>query len=348
MKKMTLKHEKGSYEILIEKGIFKKLKERLDFYSFSKCFIITDKNVNEIYKEEINKLGLKTIVVNPGEKSKSLDVYKEIIEKLIENDFNREDMIITLGGGVVGDLGGFIASTLLRGVRFIQVPTTLLSQVDSSIGGKVAVNSKNGKNLIGSFYHPVEVIIDPEFILTLPEREIKSGMGELIKYGLIKDKNIFEKIEIFDSFDELFNDIENVLYEALLIKKEVVELDEFDRGIRMILNFGHTIGHGIEKSLKKDQISHGEAVAIGMKYIIKIFEDIGKTKKGSLKRVEKVLEKYNLNDNYTFEFKDIFDYIKRDKKIFNNIINIIVLKEIGKVEIKEYKIDEFKSILGVD
>ncbi len=348
MKKMTLKSYKSEYEIIIEKGIFNNLSKRMDSYTFSKCVIITDENVYELYEKQILNLNFEVIIIEPGEKSKTLKTYASVIEKLLSINFNREDIIITLGGGVVGDLGGFIASTILRGVRYIQIPTTLLSQVDSSIGGKVAVNSIYGKNLIGNFYHPEEVIIDPFFLLTLPEREIKSGMGELIKHAIIKDSVLFDKLNNYNSFKELYEDIEEILFNSLNIKKEVVEIDEFDKGIRMILNFGHTIGHAIEKNFKEDYISHGEAVAFGMVHMIEIFEKNNETKLGCKERIEKLLKKYSIINNYNYKLNEIYKYIENDKKIFNDEINIIVLEDIGKVKIKKIKLLEFKKILGVE
>lgn len=346
MKKLTLKNQNVKYEITIEKGILNKLLGKMKTYSFSKCVIITDRNIFELYKKQILNFKFEVIIIEPGEKSKSLKTYEVVIDRLLSMNFNREDMIIAIGGGVVGDLGGFVASTILRGVKYIQVPTTLLSQVDSSIGGKVAINSSYGKNLIGSFYHPEEVIIDPEFLLTLPKREIKSGMGELIKHAIIKDKDLFNKLNEYDSFTDLYKDIEEILYKSLMIKKEVVELDEFDKNYRMILNFGHTIGHAIEKSFKEDYISHGEAISFGMVYILKIFEEQGITKKGCKDKLEILLKKYSIIDNYNYDINKSFNYIENDKKILNDKISIIVLEDIGNVKIKKYTLLEFKKMLG--
>ena len=195
MKKLTLKHDQGAYDILIEKGLLKRLSEKLEDIDFSNALIITDTNVYTLCKEMIDALGFPVITVQPGEKSKTLKVYSEVIEKVIVTGLNRDALILAIGGGVVGDLAGFVAATYLRGIRYIQVPTTLLAQVDSSIGGKVAVNSKYGKNLIGNFYQPIAVFIDPQLLLTLKPRDIKSGIGELIKYGMIESPELFKKIE---------------------------------------------------------------------------------------------------------------------------------------------------------
>lgn len=346
MKKLTLKHNQGAYDIFIEKGLFKKLPEALENFVFSDGLVITDANVYDLYKESIDALGYQVITVQPGENSKTLEVYSKVIEEVITAGINRDALILAIGGGVVGDLAGFVAATYLRGVRYIQIPTTLLAQVDSSIGGKVAVNSKQGKNLIGNFYQPLAVFIDPELLLTLQEREIRSGMGELIKHGMIQSSNLFEMIEEAKTFEKLYESIESVLKASLEIKKTVVEEDTFDFGKRMILNFGHTIGHGIEKNEKTDAIPHGEAVAIGMAIITKIYEERAETEKGTYKRLVQVLKNYGLPYKIQTPISELFEYIKRDKKIMNNKINVIVPKTLGNVEIKSYKLEEFKRILG--
>lgn len=346
MKTLNLKHLNGEYNIKIEKGIFKKIQSILDKFRYGKCIIITDKNIYKLYDKEIIKLKTEVIVIEPGEKSKSISVYEKTIEKIIKSNFSRDDIILSIGGGVVGDLAGFIAATILRGVRFIQIPTTLLSQVDSSIGGKVAVNSKYGKNLIGSFYQPELVIIDPEFLKTLPDKEIRSGLGELIKHACIRDKNLFNLILKAYCFDDLYENIEEILEKSLKIKKEVVELDEFDKGIRMILNFGHTIGHAFEKSIEVRKMTHGEAVALGILEITKLSEDQGLTKKGTYRKLTEIFDSFHMTEIVHFSKDEIFKYIKRDKKIFGNTIKIIVLEEIGKAVIKEFKIKQFEEFLG--
>lgn len=342
MKKLILKSQKSEYQIIIEKGIFKNLNKIIKSYSYQKCVIITDKNIYELYKEDILNLNFEVVIIEPGEKSKTINTYESVINKLLKMNFNREDIIVSLGGGVVGDLSGFIASTILRGVRYIQIPTTLLSQVDSSIGGKVAINSLYGKNLIGSFYHPLEVIIDPKFLITLPKREIKSGMGELIKHAIIKDKNLFDLLNEYKSFDELYENIEEILFISLNIKKEIVEIDEFDKGLRMILNFGHTIGHAIEKSFDEDFISHGEAISFGMIHILDMFGE-----KEISEKLKALLIKYDIANNYDYDIKKLYEYIKNDKKILKDIINIVVVDRIGNAHIEKYTLNEFKNMIEV-
>ncbi|MGM0378717.1 MAG: 3-dehydroquinate synthase [Bacillota bacterium] len=348
MKTLNLKHANGSYDILIKKGIFENIKENISNVEYDNLFIITDQNVYNLYEEKIKKMDFKKIVkVVPGEKSKSFETYKKVCTSLLSSNITRSDLIITLGGGVVGDLGGFVAATLLRGIKFLQVPTTLLSQVDSSIGGKVAINANGGKNLVGNFYQPIKVIIDPEFLLTLDSREIKSGLGELIKHSLIKDSKLFYNLLNYSNFEKLYKDIEDILYKSLKVKKDVVQKDEYDKSIRMILNFGHTIGHAIEKKLKVNEISHGEAIAIGMLEITKISEKKGLTKKNTSKKIYEILEKYNFKIK-SFKLNELIKYIKMDKKILNNKLNLILLKDIGKAYIKRIKISQLEEFLGVD
>ena len=242
-------------------------------------------------------------------------------------------MILTLGGGVIGDLGGFIASTYLRGVAFIQVPTTLLAQVDSSVGGKVGVDLEKGKNLVGSFYHPKRVIIDPLVLNTLNDRVFNDGMSEVIKYGCIKDKEFFFNLLSYKDKEEVMKNIEYIIYNCCKIKKEVVENDEKDTGERMLLNFGHTIGHAIEQYYKYSRYTHGEAVAIGMYEITKISESLNESKEGTSKLIKDILIQYNLPYNLDLKLEDIRETIALDKKNLNKKLNLIFISEIGKSKI---------------
>lgn len=352
MKSLMINTNKKSYKILIEKDLFSQTHKILKEHNFKKIGLLVDENVNEIYKQQIEdvfgSIEHKKIVIDSGEESKSFDNYQEILETLIDYGLNRSDLIITLGGGVVGDLGGFVASTLYRGVDYIQIPTTLLSQIDSSIGGKVAINSDQGKNLIGSFYHPSQVIIDPKFLDTLDDEDVKSGLGELIKYAAIKDIYLFNQLEMYINEEELFDNIEEVIYKALEIKKHLVERDEYDKNLRMLLNFGHTIGHGLEKGYKFENIKHGEAVAIGMAMITKITEAKEITEKGSHKRLVKLLDKFGIRHHLIdFELKDLLQYIKVDKKVIDDKLHLIVLKELGQADIMPIHVENISSFLGV-
>ena len=285
------------------------------------------------------------MVLAPGEKTKSFSTLPSIYNELLDFKLTRKELIITLGGGVIGDLGGFAASTFLRGVSFIQIPTSLLAQVDSSVGGKVAVDLEKGKNLVGSFYQPKAVFIDPDVLNTLPEKFYKDGMAEVIKYGCIKDRDFFYMLKSLKSREEVMNNIEDILYKCCYIKKSVVERDEKDLGERMLLNFGHTLGHAIEKYYNFTGYSHGEAVAIGMYNISLKSEDEGITEKGVAEEIKEILINYDLP--YKVDIKDnnkIIDTISLDKKNIGNVLKVILLKSIGESIIYDTTSDFFKVV----
>jgi len=273
-------------------------------------------------------------------------VLEDVYNELLDFEITRSDLILTFGGGVVGDLGGFAASTLLRGIKFVQIPTSLLAQIDSSVGGKVAINLEKGKNLVGSFYHPKAVYIDPNLLETLDKRFFYDGMAEVIKYGCIRDKELFEKLLEYDTKDELMNNIEEIIYSCLSIKKEIVERDEKDTAERMLLNFGHTFGHVIEKYFNYEKYTHGEAVAMGMYHITKKSEDMGLTEKGTSELIERILSKYNLQHNMVDMNKDkMIEIIGLDKKNEESSINMIFLKKIGHSFIKKINKEEIEKYL---
>lgn len=342
------------YSIIIKKGILGNIGEEIKkIYKNKKIAIITDSNVEGLYGQKIiNQLNINdfqttTIVIQPGEKSKSLESAKDIYEKLLDFEITRGDMIIALGGGVVGDLAGFAASTLLRGIPFIQIPTSLLAQIDSSVGGKVAVNLPMGKNLVGSFYHPEAVFIDPQLLRTLDKRFLYDGMAEVIKYGCIKDKGLFDKLMNIETEDELFDNIEEIIYRCCDVKRDMVQRDEKDKGERMLLNFGHTIGHAIEKNFNYKTYTHGEAVAIGMYNITKRSEELGITKEDTAKVIQKLLIKYNLPHGMPDVPKvDIIKAIGLDKKNKGDRLSIILLREIGNSLIKNIDRKDAERYIG--
>ncbi|NME34990.1 MULTISPECIES: 3-dehydroquinate synthase [Fusobacterium] len=337
-----------SYKIEIDKNLLNRIGKKIkENFSYNKIFVITDENVASFYLERLVKVLEKEnflvsyFIIPPGEKSKNLNMASEIYKKLVDKKITRGDLIITLGGGVVGDLGGFVAATFLRGIDFIQVPTSLLAQIDSSIGGKVAVDLEEGKNLVGSFYQPKAVYIDTELLKTLPIKYFRDGLGEAIKCSCIRDKNLFSLFENMKDEKEVLEKSQNIIEACCMVKKKVVENDEFDRGERMILNFGHTIGHAIEKNYNFETFTHGEAVSIGMCKITKIMEELGITQKGTFEKIKKVLEKFSLPTDCEINREKTLDTIGRDKKNFGKSINLIVLSEIGNGKIM--KID-FKDI----
>ncbi|NLJ58625.1 MAG: 3-dehydroquinate synthase [Tissierellia bacterium] len=352
MKMLEIDLGKHKYNILIEKGLVRNLGHEIkSIYNNKKIALVTDENVYSLYgqvvKESLQKYKyeLRFIVVDPGESSKSLEVLENIYKHFIDFNLTRSDLIVAFGGGVVGDLAGFAASSYLRGVDYVQVPTTLLAQIDSSIGGKVAVNLEQGKNLIGSFYHPKRVFIDPQLLHTLPEKYIKDGLGEVIKYACIKDADFFQSLSSIRSKNELFNKIENIIYRCCNIKRKVVEKDEGDKGERMLLNFGHTLGHAIEKYYNYEY-SHGEAVALGMYNITKKSEALGYTETGTSEKI------INILNNFKIEYKlpnlkmdKIKDIILFDKKNISGKINLILLNKIGHGFIESVSIDSINKFL---
>ena len=331
--KLTVNLEKDSYPIIIEKGILDHVLDYIDIKS-NKLMIITDSNVSSYYLEKIvpqlnKKYDVHYYIIEAGEKSKHIDSIKPIYEYLLECHITRTDTIIALGGGVVGDLAGFISSSYLRGVNFIQIPTSLLAQVDSSVGGKVGVDLDVGKNLVGAFKHPKLVLIDPNTLKTLPVHYIRDGMGEVIKYGCIFDKDFFNQLNNYDSWEALYKDIDEILYKCVNFKRIVVENDLYDFGDRLSLNFGHTLAHAIEVYYHYDMYSHGQAVGIGMYLITKLSEEKGLTKAGTSDKIKEILIKYHLPYSVDLDLSKLKEAMQLDKKNINASLSYVLLKEIG-------------------
>ncbi|MDU4472789.1 MAG: 3-dehydroquinate synthase family protein [Clostridium perfringens] len=286
---------------------------------------------------------MKVLRVNLDEKSYDIVIQKDLKDyfgEYIKTVFDGKKVAIITDDNL-NDIYG--EATFLRGISFIQIPTSLLAQVDSSVGGKVAVDLERGKNLVGSFYHPELVLIDPNMLGTLPEKYFNDGLGEVIKYGCIKSKELFEKLEGFENKEDLKENIGEIIYECCNIKREVVENDEKDLGERMVLNFGHTLGHAIEQIYNYETYSHGEAVAIGMNMISKIAEEKELTKKGTAERIESLLKKYGLNTDVNIEDNGLArEAIKLDKKNLNGNLNIILLKDIGEGYIYNTTVEFFE------
>lgn len=334
--KLTVDLGPNSYPIHIENGILAKTGELVsEVFSGKKIMIVSDDNVFPLYGEIITKalsdsgFECHSFVLPHGEPTKSFQSLPKIYEALINAKLTRSDLLIALGGGVIGDLAGFAASSYLRGIKFVQIPTSLLAQVDSSVGGKVAVDLPQGKNLVGAFYHPKAVIIDPDVLNTLPDHFISDGMGEVIKYGCIKDKELFELLCRHTSFDDLKSKLTQIIARCVDIKRIVVEADQFDLGERILLNFGHTLAHTIEQHFHYERESHGEAVGIGMYQITKIAEEKGLTTFGCAEQIKKALEIYKLPDNSNLPIDVLTDAISLDKKNLNNHLNVVLLHDIG-------------------
>jgi 3-dehydroquinate synthase len=336
----------GNYPIHIKTGMLSKLgRIAASCVNGRKAFVVTDTNVAVLYLgkavESLKSEGftVATCSVPAGEQSKSSDMLFLLYEQFHAAGVTRTDVIVALGGGVVGDLAGYAAATYLRGCPLIQVPTTLLAQVDSSIGGKTGIDLAQGKNLVGTFYQPKAVLIDPAVLSTLSRARMAEGMAEVIKYGCIRDAILFESIE-----KGMF-DLEWILERCVRIKTTVVQNDEFDTGERMILNFGHTIGHAIEKVSGYAGITHGEAVAIGMCYAAKMGNKFGVTPKGIAERICAVLEKWKLPIHTDLSTDALFESMLSDKKRLSGKIYYVFLKSIGDAAVFPLEKEEIKKLM---
>ena len=325
----------NSYPIYIGRGLLNRASE---FFNLDrKVFIVTDDGVPNKYANTVKNLcKIATVkTVKAGEGSKSFSTLEELLYAMSDFGMSRGDCVVAVGGGVVGDLAGFAASIYMRGVDFYNVPTTLLSQVDSSIGGKTAVNLGCIKNSIGSFKQPKTVLVDVDTLDTLPMRHKRNGMCEAVKMAATSNEALFK---IFESSDEeyLYNNIEEIVTEALKIKKAVVEEDECEKGLRKILNFGHTFGHAIESAEGLSGLLHGECVALGMLAV-----SVGEVKE----RLAAVLKKLNLPTVYEGDADTAFDYVAHDKKCTKKGVSVILCPKIGDYEIKNMTLDEFKNLV---
>jgi len=337
MEKVHVDLKEKSYDILIENGLLKTVAPRITALlpQVSKAAIVTDSNVGPLYagilEMELKKAGIEAFIIpfEAGEKSKDLATLGEIYKGLAQNGLTRSDAVIALGGGVTGDMAGLAAATFLRGIAFIQIPTSLLAAVDSSVGGKVAVDLPEGKNLVGAFYQPKAVYIDPDLLETLPERFLTDGMAEVIKYGCIKSPGLFKKLEGIKDKTDLLAEISGIIEECCSIKARIVEEDEFDNGGRMVLNFGHTLGHAVEKTFGYEKFTHGEGVAAGMALITQRSEALGLTEKGTAKRIIKILEQYGLPVTADVSRGDFLSAIALDKKKRGKKITLILIQKIG-------------------
>ncbi len=315
--------------------------EKISTIKFSKAYIISDTNVLKLYKNDITTLfpNSKIIEINPGEKEKNLDNYKMIVEKLLLEGIKKDDLIISFGGGVVSDLVGFVAASIKRGIRHLIISTTIVSQIDASIGGKVAVDVNNFKNQIGTFYDPILVISPINYLNTLSEKELQNGFGELFKMAMIGSSRLYNNLR-----DPDFKISEKILEEAIEIKKEIVQRDYFDCGERHILNFGHTFGHAIE-ALENFKISHGIAVLNG----IKIALELGCKMQLSICNLKddalNIINTHNIKLN-NYNLKDLKKYLLQDKKSSQDFLRLVLLEDIGKPAIVEVDWNELDELIG--
>lgn len=322
-----------SYDIILERGAIKKAKELLGIAADRKVLIVTDSGVPTEYVSTVSASFENCFVFTfpQGEASKNFDTYRQICERLMDLSFTRKDAVIAVGGGVTGDMAGFAAATYMRGIDFYNIPTTLLSQVDSSIGGKTAIDLGRIKNIIGAFHQPKRVIIDPDVLSTLSDRHLKNGLAEAMKMGLTMDKKLFEIFEKGEAEER----IDEVIERSLRVKKRVVEEDEKETGLRKVLNFGHTVGHGIEASAF-GELYHGECVALGM---IPMCAD------GIKGRVISALEKTGLPVSYPFDREKVREALSHDKKSDTKGITAVFCREIGTFEFINTDTEELMKLI---
>ncbi len=350
MNEIKINSHAGPYSILIENDALNYSGELLG-KRFNECkvCIISDDIVSKIYLEIVkDSLQLKDFqvfdfIIKSGESSKSLPIAYNLYDFLSTNFFTRSDLVIALGGGVVGDVAGFVASTYLRGIKSVNIPTTLLAQIDSSVGGKTGVNLPAGKNMVGSIYPASLVIVDPKVLKTLTKSDWACGMSEAIKYAMIKDKFLFDKIKNENIEDFL----SSLICRCIEIKKCVVEEDEFDNKDRMLLNFGHTLGHAIEKLGNYEKLSHGQAVSLGMKMITQACVENNIADEKVLKDLVCTLKKFELPTSCDFSKKEIAVSALNDKKIVDEKINVALVDDIGSGFMYKFSKEHFlKFILG--
>ena len=342
-KRLEVKQDgKKIYDIVIEDS-FQKFIQELDFFNLinRKVCIVTERNVASYYLNEIHDLleghcrQVNIFIFQEGEKSKNLDTVSQLYRYLIQHEFDRKDMLIALGGGVVGDLTGFAAATYLRGIDFVQVPTSLLSQVDSSIGGKTGVDFQNYKNMVGAFYMPKLVYINIRTLQTLSEREYHSGLGEVIKHGLIRNKEYYQWLkEHREEIAARDTDAMAVMVEgSCRIKRAVVEEDPKEQGIRALLNFGHTFGHSIEK-LMEFRLTHGECVAIGCQLAAGMSRDRGYISGEEYNDIQEIFRYFDFPAlPQELKPEDIVRETRHDKKMAHGSIRFILIRKIGEADI---------------
>lgn len=329
---IEVKHSQGSYDIVLQRGSLLKVDELICLNR--KVLVVTDSGVPKEYAEIVKNAAKQGYIVSieQGERSKNIDNLKMLLTALTQNGFTRTDCVVAVGGGVVGDLSGFAASVFMRGIDFYNIPTTLLSQVDSSIGGKTAIDFMGLKNIVGSFYPPKKVIIDPDTLKTLSKRHITNGLCEALKMAATSDSELFD-IFLNGNIEE---EIDTIIERSLKIKKYVVENDEKESGLRKVLNFGHTVAHAIESAYEMEGLYHGECVGIGMLYM---------SEGEAREKIEIALKKINSPTEFKADLKTIIEACSHDKKMSGDEITIVYVKEIGSFEFKKIKFSKLKEFL---
>ena len=345
--KILVPLDKKSYEVFIESGLLDDIGNQLinlGIKNTRKILIISNKEIADLFGKRIldslskNNYSARIFLINPGEAFKNVNTLNQIYDAAYEYGLERGSLMIALGGGIVGDVTGFAAATWLRGIDFIQIPTTLLSMVDSSVGGKTGVNHPKGKNLIGAFHQPKAVYIDPNTLETLPVREFRAGMAEIIKYGIIKDFELFEFLENKENQKQII-DLNNkslikIIKKSVETKSDIVAMDEKENGIRAILNYGHSFGHVIENLCGYGEFLHGEAISVGMRIAGDIASDIGLWSKEEASRQNELIKNYGLPIKIpNLKKESIMKILMGDKKVKDGRMRFVLPKKIGEVEI---------------
>ncbi len=344
MEKVTVRASK-TYDIIIESGLLDSVgKHCAQLFGGRKALLLSDSNVMPLYGDRasasLESAGFEVhcYTVTAGEGSKSTENMLAIVNFMAEKGFTRADVLVSLGGGVVGDLGGVCAACFLRGIGFVQLPTTLLACVDSSVGGKTAVNLSAGKNLFGVFYQPDIVLCDPETLKTLKVETFAEGMAEVIKYGMIWDRELFAALEAGHS------SIDSIIKRCVFIKSEVVAVDERDKGLRQILNFGHTVGHSIEK-ISNFSVSHGAAVALGMAIVSRALVKKGVLASTAAARLEALIEKTGLSAKCPYKADELYAAALSDKKRHSDKLTLVTVTEIGKYALTDIEVSELREYI---
>lgn len=333
------------YDVLIVDNLDSKefRKEFAKITPLRKVFVVTDENVNNLYRNVIDRIypgAAEVIVLKTGDQCKSFESYQNLIKILMDLEMTREDLLVAFGGGAISDLVGFVAATYKRGLRYINIPTTIIGQIDASIGGKVGVNFEGVKNQVGAFYDPLLVVIPLDFLETLPQEQIESGMGEVFKMSLIGSRKIYDLIGTPD-----FKITESVVAEILKVKMNIVEKDYFDRGERHVLNLGHTFSHAIE-SFTNFKVQHGVAVLMGIMGILRIGYKLGITKKEVLDEVTEKIKSLGYKDIKHYDYKDLRKYILKDKKAKVSGLDIVVISDIEQLAIINIPWEELDEVLS--
>lgn len=336
---VTIQSSRHTYSVVVEEEIRKKTYDLIKKYvhdEFSKYYVITDDVVATLYLEDVlnsfpNDVKVGHVIIPSGEESKSFSIYEKVITSALTFQLDRKSIIIALGGGVVGDLAGFVAATYMRGIPFVQMPTTLLAH-DSSVGGKVGINHPLGKNMVGSFHAPSLVLYDTQCLLTLPEKEWRSGFAEVVKHGFIYDESFLQWLHehVVSLTIWEMGILKEMLLRSIQVKANIVEKDEKEQGIRAFLNFGHTLGHAIEAELGYGKMTHGEAVAIGINFALLLSEKYYEVKLPYKKYLQMLEELgFSLHIPTKLDCQSLLERMKRDKKAYDENIRYVLLKEIG-------------------